>query len=74
MKKPDFIAGGLMTLNLYKISRNYYASNLTQYQSLDEVQSWLEPKGEINLILKPSNNLEVVILTEKQNYRPGDLV
>ncbi len=36
--------------------------------------TWFEPKGEILVIQKPANNLEVEIITDKKVYSPGDLV
>jgi uncharacterized protein YfaS (alpha-2-macroglobulin family) len=35
---------------------------------------WLEPRGEILVMMKPDKSLEVIINLEKQTYQPGDLV
>jgi hypothetical protein len=72
--------GGVLTLNLYRINQSYYT-----YQVYDEkkfattvkkatVTGWLEPRGEILVMMKPDKSLEVTINLEKQTYQPGDLV
>jgi hypothetical protein len=44
---------------------------------LDDVgrfSKFLIPKGEILVFQKPSNTLDIQIITEKQTYSPGNLV
>ena len=38
------------------------------------ISNWTEPKGEILVIQRPSNALDVEIITEKDLYAPGDEV
>jgi uncharacterized protein YfaS (alpha-2-macroglobulin family) len=73
------INGGLMTVNLYKMSKSFVEYSRTQNSSnwtyqTDMVRTWLEPKGEIIVIQKPSNNLEVEVTVDKSLYAPGDRV
>ncbi len=67
---------GLMTVNLYKISSSYYRSwnstNSSTAYSEETVAGWLENRGEISFMRRPSEGLEVLIVTEKQTYAPGD--
>jgi hypothetical protein len=56
--------GGMLTVNLYKISEyfiNYYAANSSNLRVDDidtnMVMNWTSPKGEIIVIQKPSNSI-----------------
>jgi hypothetical protein len=71
--------GGLLTLNLYKISSSIVEAyktynDSTGYFEAPTVMNWTQPKGEIIVIQKPSNALEVDIRVDRAIYAPGDLV
>lgn len=78
-KKTDFLNGGLLTVNLYRQSSDviifFAGASPETYSSIrqDQVIQWLQPKGEILVIQKPSNTLDVEIKLDKQDmYAPGD--
>jgi hypothetical protein len=73
--------GGMLTVNLYKISQyfiDFYTANSSNIK-IDEintmmVMNWTSPKGEILVIQKPSNSLQVDVTVDKTLYSPGDAV
>lgn len=73
--------GGMLTVNLYRISEyfiRFYAANSTNITVGDidskMVANWTSPKGEIIVIQKPSNSLQVDVTVDKTLYSPGDAV
>jgi len=73
--------GGMLTVNLYKISQyfiDFYAANSSNIKIDDintiMVMNWTSPKGEILVIQKPSNSLQVDVTVDKTLYSPGDAV
>ena len=38
------------------------------------VMNWVEPRGEILVMMKPDQSLVLTINLDKQTYQPGDLV
>lgn len=64
--KPSSInpSGGIMSVNLYRVADSYYYfndtfTNNTNSSNYETVAGWLEPRGEILVIQKPSNTLDV---------------
>lgn len=74
--------GGMLTVNLYKMSQYFIeffsAANISNisYNDINTnmVMNWTQPKGEIIVIQKPSNSLQVDITVDKTLYSPGDAV
>lgn len=72
--------GGIMTVNLYKMSQSFIEYAKTQKASSEwtydsaKISEWLEPKGEAIVIQKPNNNINVEVTVDRSVYAPGDQV
>lgn len=72
--------GGIMTVNLYRITPAFIEYAKTQKASSEwtydssKVGEWLEPKGEAIVIQRPNNNINVEVTVDKGTYAPGDQV
>ncbi len=73
--------GGMLSVDLYKISQyfiDFYATNSSNIKIDDintkMVMNWTSPRGEIIVIQKPSNSLQVDVSVDKTLYSPGDAV
>ena len=70
-----------MSVNLYKITPmyiSYYKANSTSMTtsqvSSDIISTFFEAKGEILVVMRPSDVLDISVTTDTNVYVPGDTV